>query len=185
MLHPTVDKDDDENDHSDEYYAVSSESELDDNNDVEEEELQTPVNPIIKNAVTQCRVANGSAASAQLLLPEFKRTCNATVGLYGQSSNPQNEAIGTKFRHLVVNISQTPYERSITKQLHSYIIGQNRLQTLGAPTRPIGPHPPRSTPLFKWIHSPESESSTPSKEALVQGTSHVQCNPLTLPNTRS
>ncbi|KAI5661257.1 hypothetical protein M9H77_20580 [Catharanthus roseus] len=47
------------------------------------------------------------------------------------------------------------------------------------------PHPLRSTPLFKWIHSPESETSTPSKEALVRGTSHVQCNPLTLPNTRS
>ncbi|KAI5681957.1 hypothetical protein M9H77_03185 [Catharanthus roseus] len=49
--------------------------------------------------------------------------------------------------------------------------------------RPIGPHPPRSTPLFKWIHSPEFESPTPSKESLVWGTSHVQCNPLMLPNT--
>ncbi|KAI5672398.1 hypothetical protein M9H77_12762 [Catharanthus roseus] len=37
----------------------------------------------------------------------------ATVGLYGQSPEPQNEAIGTKFRHLVVDTSQTPYERSI------------------------------------------------------------------------
>ncbi|KAI5682267.1 hypothetical protein M9H77_03495 [Catharanthus roseus] len=36
------------------------------------------------------------------------------MGLHGQSPNPQNEAIGTKFRHLVVNTSQTPYERSIT-----------------------------------------------------------------------
>ncbi|KAI5656280.1 hypothetical protein M9H77_25073 [Catharanthus roseus] len=53
------------------------------------------------------------------------------------------------------------------------------------PRRPIGPHPPRSMPLFKWIHSPEFETSTSSEEALVQGTSHVQCNPLTLPNTRS
>ncbi|KAI5681357.1 hypothetical protein M9H77_02584 [Catharanthus roseus] len=136
------------------------------------------------------------------------------LGLYGQSPDPQNEAIGTKFRHLVVNTIQTPYERSITKQPHSHITGQNRLQTLGAPTRsaldqpqfrapldsqlsgrtapqsmmrcprrPIGPHPARSMPLFKWIYSPESESSTPSEEALVQGTSHVQCNPLTLPNT--
>ncbi|KAI5680768.1 hypothetical protein M9H77_01995 [Catharanthus roseus] len=50
------------------------------------------------------------------------------------------------------------------------------------PHRPIGPHPPRSTPLFKWIHSPESKSSTPSEEALVREISHVQCNPLTLPN---
>ncbi|KAI5652804.1 hypothetical protein M9H77_29991 [Catharanthus roseus] len=53
------------------------------------------------------------------------------------------------------------------KQPHSHINGQNRPQTPGAPIRPIGPHPPRSTPLFKWIHSLESESSTPSEEALV------------------
>ncbi|KAI5648137.1 hypothetical protein M9H77_34142 [Catharanthus roseus] len=53
------------------------------------------------------------------------------------------------------------------------------------PRRPIGPHPPRSTPLFKWIHSPKSELSTPSEEALVRGTNHVQCNTLALPNTRS
>ncbi|KAI5650472.1 hypothetical protein M9H77_36477 [Catharanthus roseus] len=52
--------------------------------------------------------------SFYLLRPEFKRTCNATVGLYGQSADAQNEAIETKFQHLVVNTSQTPYERSIT-----------------------------------------------------------------------
>ncbi|KAI5667486.1 hypothetical protein M9H77_17339 [Catharanthus roseus] len=51
--------------------------------------------------------------------------------------------------------------------------------------RPIGSHPPRSIPLFKWIHSLESESSMPSEEALVRGTSHVQCIPMMLPNTRS
>ncbi|KAI5681973.1 hypothetical protein M9H77_03201 [Catharanthus roseus] len=53
------------------------------------------------------------------------------------------------------------------------------------PRRPIGPHPLRSMPLFNWIHSPESKTSTPSEEALVRGTSYVQFNPLTLPNTRS
>ncbi|KAI5662382.1 hypothetical protein M9H77_21705 [Catharanthus roseus] len=67
--------------------------------------------------------------------PNFKRTCNATMGLHGQSPNLQNEAIGTKFRHLVVNTSQTPYEHSITKQPHSHITGQNRLQTPKVPTR--------------------------------------------------
>ncbi|KAI5657205.1 hypothetical protein M9H77_25998 [Catharanthus roseus] len=36
------------------------------------------------------------------------------LGLHGQSPNPQNEVIGTKFRHLVVNTRQAPYERSIT-----------------------------------------------------------------------
>ncbi|KAI5654979.1 hypothetical protein M9H77_32166 [Catharanthus roseus] len=51
--------------------------------------------------------------------------------------------------------------------------------------RSIGPHPPRSMPLFKWIHTPEFETSTPSEEALVRGNSHIQCNPLTLLNTRS
>ncbi|KAI5681424.1 hypothetical protein M9H77_02652 [Catharanthus roseus] len=49
-------------------------------------------------------------------------------------------------------------------------------------TRLIGPQPLQSMPLFKWIHSPESETSTPSEEALVRETSHIQCNPLTLPN---
>ncbi|KAI5661698.1 hypothetical protein M9H77_21021 [Catharanthus roseus] len=51
------------------------------------------------------------------------------------------------------------------------------------PRRPIGRHPPRSMPLLKWIHSPEFKSSTPSEEAIIRGTSHVQCNLLTLPNT--
>ncbi|KAI5667184.1 hypothetical protein M9H77_17037 [Catharanthus roseus] len=35
-------------------------------------------------------------------------------GLHGQSPDPQNEAIGTKFRHLVVNTSEASYEHSIT-----------------------------------------------------------------------
>ncbi|KAI5677990.1 hypothetical protein M9H77_08940 [Catharanthus roseus] len=41
MLYPTVGEDDDENDHLDEDYVVSSESDSEDNNDTEEEELQT------------------------------------------------------------------------------------------------------------------------------------------------
>ncbi|KAI5658776.1 hypothetical protein M9H77_27569 [Catharanthus roseus] len=48
-----VDDDDDENYHSDKDYIVSSESGSDNNNDAEEEKLQTPVNPIIENTVTQ------------------------------------------------------------------------------------------------------------------------------------
>ncbi|KAI5662535.1 hypothetical protein M9H77_21858 [Catharanthus roseus] len=63
------------------------------------------------------RVQLGSLSESrhipQLLQPKFK-TYNATVGLYGQSPDPQHEVIGTKFRHLVVNTSQTSYERSIT-----------------------------------------------------------------------
>ncbi|KAI5666403.1 hypothetical protein M9H77_16256 [Catharanthus roseus] len=53
MLYPTVDEDDDENGHFDEDYTISSASESDDNNDAEEEELQTPVNHVIENTMTQ------------------------------------------------------------------------------------------------------------------------------------
>ncbi|KAI5676182.1 hypothetical protein M9H77_07132 [Catharanthus roseus] len=115
--------------------------------------------------------------------------------------------------NLVVNTSQTPYERSITKQPHYHITSQNRLQILVAPARsalgptlvsnsswlstrglshrrvmrcprrPIGHTLHGTSPLFKWIHSTESKTSMPSKKALVQRTSHVQCNSLTLPYT--
>ncbi|KAI5676102.1 hypothetical protein M9H77_07052 [Catharanthus roseus] len=58
----------------------------------------------------------GIASESQEGLRKFITliTCNATVGLHGHSPDPHNEAIGSKFRHLVVNTSQTPYERSIT-----------------------------------------------------------------------
>ncbi|KAI5670048.1 hypothetical protein M9H77_19901 [Catharanthus roseus] len=93
------------------------------------------------------------------------------VGLHGQNSDLQNEAIETKFRHLVVKYQPNNIRALDYKQPHSHITGQNRLQTPGAPTRsalgstssmmrcprkPIGPHPPRSTSLFKWIH-PQSQ----------------------------
>ncbi|KAI5662904.1 hypothetical protein M9H77_22227 [Catharanthus roseus] len=104
------------------------------------------------------------AISAQLLCPNFKRTCNATVGLHKQSPDPQNEVIRTKFRHLIVKYQPNNVRALDYKQPHSHITGQNRLQTPGAPTRsalgptsvPIRPHPPRSTPLLKWIH-PQSK----------------------------
>ncbi|KAI5676988.1 hypothetical protein M9H77_07938 [Catharanthus roseus] len=138
-----------------------------------------------------------SAAST----PECKETCNATVGLDRQGLNPTT--------------SQTLYERSITKQplsqnwskqatgswgtyqvcpgtnlnfkplLALYKAAVPPQSMMRCPRRPIGPHLPRSTPFLKWIHSPESESSMPSEEDLVRGTSYVQCNPLALPNTRS
>ncbi|KAI5675704.1 hypothetical protein M9H77_06654 [Catharanthus roseus] len=53
MLYTTVTNDDTEIDHSVEDYISSSQSELDNNNDAEEEELQTPIIPIIENAGTQ------------------------------------------------------------------------------------------------------------------------------------
>ncbi|KAI5652754.1 hypothetical protein M9H77_29941 [Catharanthus roseus] len=53
MLYPTINDDDDADDHLDEDYVISSESESNDNYDAEEEELQTHVNPITENTVTQ------------------------------------------------------------------------------------------------------------------------------------
>ncbi|KAI5683474.1 hypothetical protein M9H77_04702 [Catharanthus roseus] len=53
MLYPTVNDDDDEIDQSDGDDAVSSQSELDDDNEPEEGELQTPVNPVTENIVPQ------------------------------------------------------------------------------------------------------------------------------------
>ncbi|KAI5680498.1 hypothetical protein M9H77_01725 [Catharanthus roseus] len=53
MLYPTVDEDDDENDHSDEDYPVSSESQDEDNTDVKEEDIQTTLNSVNSNIVTQ------------------------------------------------------------------------------------------------------------------------------------
>ncbi|KAI5675319.1 hypothetical protein M9H77_06269 [Catharanthus roseus] len=52
MLYPTVNNDNDEIDHSDEDYVVSSQSKSDNNKDGEEEELQTLVNPVNENTVT-------------------------------------------------------------------------------------------------------------------------------------
>ncbi|KAI5680237.1 hypothetical protein M9H77_01464 [Catharanthus roseus] len=69
------------------------------------------------------------------LCPNFKRTCNATVGLHRQSPDPRNEAIGTKFWHLVVKYQQNNIRALDYKQPHSHNTGQNRLQTPGAPTR--------------------------------------------------
>ncbi|KAI5672368.1 hypothetical protein M9H77_12732 [Catharanthus roseus] len=52
MLYTIVTDDDAEIDNSDEDYVTSSQSESNDNNDVEKEELQTPIIPITKNAWT-------------------------------------------------------------------------------------------------------------------------------------
>ncbi|KAI5668365.1 hypothetical protein M9H77_18218 [Catharanthus roseus] len=109
------------------------------------------------------------------------------MGLHRQSPDPQNEVIGTKFRHLVVNTSQTTYERSIKNNRTPIALVKIGYKLLGhlrglpwdqpqfrappdsqlggqtpphsmmrCPHRPIGPHPPRSTSLFKWIH-PQSQ----------------------------
>ncbi|KAI5654201.1 hypothetical protein M9H77_31388 [Catharanthus roseus] len=53
MFYLTVDEDDDENDHSDEDYTVSSKSDDDYNTDVKKEGIQKTLNPVISNTVTQ------------------------------------------------------------------------------------------------------------------------------------
>ncbi|KAI5666491.1 hypothetical protein M9H77_16344 [Catharanthus roseus] len=45
MLYPSVKEDDHDNDHSDKDYAISNESDDDNNPDGEEEDISTPVNP--------------------------------------------------------------------------------------------------------------------------------------------
>ncbi|KAI5650396.1 hypothetical protein M9H77_36401 [Catharanthus roseus] len=65
-----------------------------------------------------------------------------------------DKAIGTKFRHLIVNTSQTPYERSITNNRTPTSLvktGYRLLRHL-----PVGPRPQGTTTLFKWIH-PQSQ----------------------------
>ncbi|KAI5653028.1 hypothetical protein M9H77_30215 [Catharanthus roseus] len=63
--------------------------------------------------------------------PKFKRTCNVTVGIHGQSPDPQNEAIETKFRYLIVNTSQTPYECSITNNCTAISLVKTGYRLLG------------------------------------------------------
>ncbi|KAI5658939.1 hypothetical protein M9H77_27732 [Catharanthus roseus] len=92
----------------------------------------------------------------QLLRPKFKRTCNATVGLHGQSLDPQNEIIGIKFRHLVVNTSQTPYEGLITNNRTPISLVKTCYRLLGhlpgLPWSTKNPHPPVITCLCKFHH---------------------------------
>ncbi|KAI5681961.1 hypothetical protein M9H77_03189 [Catharanthus roseus] len=84
-------------------------------------------------------------------------------------SGSHNKIIGIEFRHLVVNINQTPYERSITKQplsqnwskqatdswgtyqpllaLHKAVVPPQ--STMRCPRKPIEPHPPRYYALLQ------------------------------------
>ncbi|KAI5653017.1 hypothetical protein M9H77_30204 [Catharanthus roseus] len=53
MLYPSINEDDDDNDHSDEDYTISSKSNDSNDPDNEEEDIRTPVNPIISARVNQ------------------------------------------------------------------------------------------------------------------------------------
>ncbi|KAI5661822.1 hypothetical protein M9H77_21145 [Catharanthus roseus] len=100
-------------------------------------------------------------------------------------SGSQNEVIGNKSGiSFLGHLPSLPWDQSRCQvPPDSSLGGRTPPQSMmRCPRRPIGSHPPRSMPLFKWIHSPESKSSTPSKEALVRETSHIQYNPLMLPN---
>ncbi|KAI5663254.1 hypothetical protein M9H77_22577 [Catharanthus roseus] len=85
MFYPIVAGDEDENDHSDKEYAVSSESESDDNNDAEKEELQTPVNLVTKNTVTQWDSSQWFSSARDTCLKRHRRSASIiSNGLYVQ-----------------------------------------------------------------------------------------------------
>ncbi|KAI5649337.1 hypothetical protein M9H77_35342 [Catharanthus roseus] len=102
-----------------------------------------------------------------------------------------------KFWHLVVNTSQTPYECSITNNRIPITLVKTGYKLLGHQPTTVPPQSmmrcPRKHRLghaLKVLRPSSSGStlrvknlSTSSEEALVRGTSHVQCNPLTRPFT--
>ncbi|KAI5677940.1 hypothetical protein M9H77_08890 [Catharanthus roseus] len=72
------------------------------------------------------------------------------LSLHGQSLDPQNEAIGTKFQHLVVNTSRTPYERSITNIRTPYHWSKHATDSWGTYQSTNNPHPPVITCLCEF-----------------------------------
>ncbi|KAI5667792.1 hypothetical protein M9H77_17645 [Catharanthus roseus] len=101
--------------------------------------------------------------------PQF-RACNATVELHGQSPGPQNEAIGTKFWHLIVDTNQMPYEHSITKQPHSHITGQTGYRLLGhLPGLPWGQPQFRAHPDSPLGEHPTTEHDAISTGGIIDG----------------
>ncbi|KAI5681610.1 hypothetical protein M9H77_02838 [Catharanthus roseus] len=63
--------------------------------------------------------------------------------------DPQNKAIGTKFRHLVVNTSQTPYERSIKNNCTLMSLVKTGYRFLGhLPGLPLGQ--PQFRSMMRW-----------------------------------
>ncbi|KAI5659509.1 hypothetical protein M9H77_28302 [Catharanthus roseus] len=101
-----------------------------------------------------------------------------------------------KFRHLVVNTIQTPYERSITNNRTPISLVKTGYRLLGHLPATVPPQSMMRCPRkYRLGHAlkvlrPSSSGSTlriknlsTSKKALVRGISHVQCNPLTHPFT--
>ncbi|KAI5662755.1 hypothetical protein M9H77_22078 [Catharanthus roseus] len=69
------------------------------------------------------------------------------------ASNLKEHAIEIEFQHLVVNTSQTPYERSITNNHIPISLVKTGYRLLG---HLPGPRHQGTMPLFKWIH-PQSQ----------------------------
>ncbi|KAI5654654.1 hypothetical protein M9H77_31841 [Catharanthus roseus] len=102
------------------------------------------------------------------------------LGLHRQSPDPQNEAIGTKFRHLVVNTSQTPYERSITNNRTPISLVKTGYRLLGhLPGLPWGQPQFRAPP-----DSPLGDRPTAEHDAMsTSGAKILQNNNTKILNT--
>ncbi|KAI5677652.1 hypothetical protein M9H77_08602 [Catharanthus roseus] len=111
-----------------------------------------------------------SAAST----PKFKETCNATIGLHGQVLDYQTTTLPYHWLKQATDSWDTYQVCPGTNLSFKPLLGLHKVaippySMMRCPRRPIGPRPTQSTPLFKWIHSPESITSTPSEEVLVRG----------------
>ncbi|KAI5678495.1 hypothetical protein M9H77_09445 [Catharanthus roseus] len=101
MLYPTVDEDDNENDHFDEDFAVTSESDNNDNTDAEEEDIRTLVNPVIENTMTQWQSSQWFSSEMH---ENFWR--NAPYNLIFHPPNMNNER-GFLFQRILIFFNQS------------------------------------------------------------------------------
>ncbi|KAI5676819.1 hypothetical protein M9H77_07769 [Catharanthus roseus] len=157
-----------------------------------------------ENSSSKLRSLSESGHISIASTPKFKETCNAIVRLHGQSPYPKTRSSepssGISYQNQQKNIRALNYQtttlpyhwsKQATDSWGTYQVcpwtnlsfkpllalrksAVPSQSMMWCPRKPIGPLPPRSTPLFKWIHSSESETSMPSEEALIRETSHVQ-----------
>ncbi|KAI5668424.1 hypothetical protein M9H77_18277 [Catharanthus roseus] len=127
-----------------------------------------------------------------LYVPNLKNMLYNRWGSMDKVRISQNEAIETKFRHLVVNTSQTPYDRSITNNRTPISLVKTGYRLLGHLPGTLPPQSMMRCPRKYMLgHAlkvlrPSSSGSTLSQKPVhvigrgpSTGTSNVQCNPLT------